>query len=122
MLVAKVTPLAKKIYQTNPFTQAELTADSMVAKCTQLNISPTPNSVNDEIVFSVRFGNIKYYKNPDGSNANPMLDVVIACQVKFTQSELSDWGTDDTIVYTKIAQKLGFTISSTENLPLQGSY
>ena len=100
MLVAKINPLAKRIVQTTPFSQTELTGEYMVA---------------------VRFGNVKYYQNPDGSNGDPLMDTVISARVTFTSAELSDWGTDDTIVYQKIAQKLGFTIVSTENLPISNN-
>lgn len=121
MLVAKISPAAKRIVQTTPFSQTELTGEYMVAKCTQLNIDPTPNTPTDEIIFSVRFGSVKYYQNPDGSNGNPIMDTVISARVAFTNEELADWGTDDSYVYGKIAQKLGFTIVSTENLPIQNN-
>ena len=118
MLVAKVNPPAKRVYQDNPFHTAEITAEYMVAKCTQLAVSPVPNSPSDEIIFKVRFGQIRYDKNPDGSNGNPILDTIITARVTFTTQELSNWGTDDTYVYQKIAEKLGFNIVSTEILPM----
>lgn len=121
MLVAKINPPAKRIVQSNPFTQTELTAEYMTARCTQLNIDPTPNSPTDEILFAVRFGSVKYNQNPDGTNGNPIFDTVISCRVAFTSAELSDWGTDDSVVYQKIGQKLGFNIVSTENLPIQNN-
>ena len=121
MLVAKINPPAKRIVQTTPFSQTELTGEYMLARCTQLNIDPTPNTPTDEIIFMVRFGSVKYYQNPDGSNGDPVFDVVISARVVFTSAELSDWGTDDTIVYQKIATKLGFSILSTENLPISNN-
>jgi len=72
MLVAKINPPAKRIVQTTPFSQTELTGEYMVARCTQLNIDPTPNTPTDEIIFMVRFGSVKYYQNPDGSNGDPV--------------------------------------------------
>lgn len=114
MLVAKVNPPAKKIMQQNPFQQTEITAEYMVAKCIQLVIGGAQGSLNDEIQFQVKFGNLKYEQNPDGTNKPPILDILLNTRVVFTQSELSDWGTDDTIVYNKIANKLGFNIISTE--------
>lgn len=118
MLVAKVNPPAKKIMQANPFQQTEITAEYMIAKCAQLVIGATPGSLNDEVIFQVRFGNIKYEQNPDGTNKPPMLDIILVTRVLFTQAELSDWGTDDTIVYGKIANKLGFNIESTQQMDL----
>ena len=114
MLVAKVNPPAKKILQVNPFQQTEITAEYMIAKCTKLVIGGSQGSLNDEIEFQVKFGNLKYEQNPDGSNKPPMLDVVLNTKVTFSQTELSDWGTDDTIVYGKIANKLGCNIESTQ--------
>lgn len=114
MLVAKVNPPAKKILQTNPFQQTEITAEYMIAKCTQLVIGASQGSLNDEVQFQVKFGNLKYEQNPDGTNKPVILDVILNTRVVFSQSELSDWGTDDSIVYQKIANKLGFSILSTE--------
>jgi hypothetical protein len=114
MLVAKVNPPAKKILQINPFQQTEVIAEYMIAKCTKLVIGGSQGSLNDEIEFQVKFGNLKYEQNPDGTNKPPILDTVLTTKVIFSQSELSDWGTDDTIVYNKIANKIGFNIESTQ--------
>lgn len=121
MLVCKINPPAKRIVQVTPFNQSELLGEYMVAKCTQLNINPVPDGVMDEILFSVRFGSVKYPQNPDGSNGNPIFDTVITARVAFKSSDLSNWGTDDSYVYQKIAEKLGFTIISSENLPIQNN-
>lgn len=116
MLVAKINPPAKKIYQKTPFVQQEVFADYMIAKCTQLVIGGIPGSPNNEIVFNVKFGEIKIEKNPDGTDKPPLFDVLMHARVAFTQDELSDWGTDDTVIYTKIANKLGFNIISTQTI------
>lgn len=114
MLVAKINPPAKKIMQDNPFQQTEVLAEYMIAKCTQLVIGGAQGSPNNEVQFQVKFGNLKYEQNPDGTNKPVMMDALFITRVVFTQAELSDWGTDDTIVYNKIANKLGFNIVSTE--------
>jgi hypothetical protein len=114
MLVAKINPPAKKIVQDTPFSQTEVTAEYMIAKCTQLVIGASQGSLNNEVQFQVKFGNLKYEQNPDGSNKPAILDAVIVTRVIFTQQELSDWGTDDTIIYSKIANKLGFNILNTQ--------
>ena len=113
MLVAKINPPAKKFFQVNPFEKTEITGEYMIAKCSQLVIGALAGSQDDEIRFEVRFGNIKYEKNPDGTNGNPMLDTVVVSRATFTADEMSDWGTDDTIVYQKIADKMGFNIVET---------
>jgi hypothetical protein len=114
MLVAKINPPAKKIFQKSPFEQHEVLANYMIAKCTQLVIGGQQGSPNEEVTFNVKFGEIKIEKNPDGTDKPPLFDVIMHARVVFTQAELSDWGTDDTIVYAKIANKLGFNILSTE--------
>ena len=122
MLLAKISPLAKRIVQTSPFETKEFSAEYMVAKCSKLVIGAIPNSFNDQTEFNIKFGNIKYEKKPDGTNGKPMLDVVLTTKVMFTQSELSTWGTDDTIVYDLIAQKLGFTIVETTTMDILKNY
>lgn len=96
-----------------------MTGEYMIAKVNSMNINPDPGSNADEIEFQVRFGNIRYYQNPDGTNGSPILDSVIGMRVTFRHAELSDWGTDDSIIYQKIAAKLGFTIIETLNLPFE---
>lgn len=116
MLVAKINPPAKKIFQKSPFEQFEIPANYMIAKCTQLVIGGQSGNPNEEVTFNVKFGEIKIEKNPDGTDKPPLFDVIMHARVVFTQDELSDWGTDDTIVYSKIANKLGFNIISTETI------
>ena len=114
MLVARVNPPAKKVFQTSPFTQVEVEGDLMIAKCSNLVVGAMSGTQNDEITFQVRFGKIKYEKNPDGTDGNPTFDIVVVTRVNFTAQEMADWGTDDSIVYDKIAEKLGFDVVSTE--------
>lgn len=117
MLVAKINPPAKKIVQTNPFNATELTGNQMIVKCTQLVIGGASGSNSGEIRFDVRFGNVEYEKNPDGTNGTAIFQILAIHQEKFTQEELSNWGTDDTIIFNLIAQKMGFNIVSTEDIP-----
>ncbi len=74
MLVAKINPPAKRIVQTTPFSQTELTGEYMVARCTQLNIDPTPNTPTDEIIFYERNSNSLsfgfYFRNHSWPNVN----------------------------------------------------
>ena len=122
MLVAKINPPAKRVVQKSPFTTQEFTAEYMIAKCNKLVIGAVPGSFNDKTEFAVKFGSIKYEKNPDGTDTKPLLEVVVTTNVNFTQAELSNWGTDDSVVYTLIAQKLGFEIISTEVMDMQFTY
>ena len=119
MLVAKINPPAKRVVQVTPFQSQEFLGEYMIAKCTRLSIGAIPSSFNDKIEFEVKFGAIKYETNLDGSQGKALLDAVTHTSIGFTHSELSNWGTDDSVVYTQIAEKLGFNIVelSTIDLP-----
>jgi len=88
----------------------------MVVKCTDLVIGGSSNSPTDEIKFNIKFGNIGHITNPDGSVGRSKLDEILFTTISLTQQELSDWGTDDSIVFYKIAQKLGFSIISIQSI------
>lgn len=118
MLVATINPPAKRYIQNTPFSTVEFTGDRMVANCKRLPIGAVGQSPNDKIEFEVRFGVIKYESNLDGTQGPPLFDRVYTTKVSFFASELSNWGTDDSVVYTAIAQKLGFSIVTTEQIDL----
>lgn len=118
MLVAKINPPAKRIVQKSAFSTEEFIGEYMVAKCQRLVIGPVQGSFNDNIEFEVKFGNIKYEKNLDGSQGQALFDKIYVQKVMFKSNEMSNWGTDDSIVYTLIAQKLGFTIVSTQQIDI----
>ena len=107
MLVAKINPPAKRVMQVGPFSTQEFTGDCMIARCDRLAIG-----TSDKIEFTIRFGNITYQKNIDGSDGRAMFDKVYQTRVEFTAAELATWGTDDSVVYDIIAQKMGFTVLS----------
>lgn len=117
MLVATINPPAKKLVQSSPFSTTELTANQMVVKCTQLVIGGASGSNSDSVKFDVRFGTVSYEKNPDGSNGNAIFNILLIYNATFTQEELSSWGTDDTVIFNAIAQKLGFSVVSVEDVP-----
>jgi len=110
MLIAKITPPAKRFIQDTPFSVKEFSGDHMVAKCVQLPIGATSPSENDKIEFRVKFGNIKYEPNLDGTPGTPLFDLVYGTNIKIPASELVNWGTDDSIVYTILAQKFNFQV------------
>lgn len=117
MLVATINPPAKKIIQNSPFSATqEFSGDKMIVKCTRLLIGASSAS-NDDARFDIRFGKVKYEKNPDGSQGNPILEILLSYSCNLTQAEMANWGTDDTVVYDLIAQKLGFQIVSLEEVP-----
>lgn len=116
MLVAKINPPAKRVIQTSPFTVDEFTGEYMVVKCIDLVIGGSSNSPTDEVKFTIKFGNLSNLTNPDGSLGRAKLDEVLFTTVTLTQQEVSDWGTDDSIIFNKIAQKLGFSVISIQSI------
>lgn len=118
MLVAKINPPAKKFIQDTPFSVKEFLGEYMVAKCTKLPLGANSQSVNDKIEFTVKFGNIKYEPNLDGTPGSPLFELVYLANVNFKGDELSNWGTDDSIVYTILAQKFNFQVVETFELDI----
>lgn len=120
MIVAKITPPAKRVIQDSPFTTKEFSGDIMVVKCKYL-IGVTGTGQNDKVEFDVKFGNIKYESNPDGSQGNSIFEEIYSTRVMIDGASLSNWGTDDTIVYNIVAQKLGIQVVSTlqVDVPIQ---
>ena len=112
MLVASINPPAKKVLQTTPFTTEEITAPQMITKCSRLVIG---NS-SETIEFDISFGEVYDTTNPDGS-IRPMFKLMVHHNLRFTHSELADWGTDDSFIYYKIAERLGFQITSLTEVP-----
>jgi ribosomal protein L27 len=110
MIVAKITPQAKKLIQVSPYKTEEITADYMVVIVQKFIVGSIVGSFNDDSIFEVHFGNIKYEKKPDGTQGNPMLDKVISQRLKLNSSDLANWGTDDSVVMDIVARKLGVTI------------
>ena len=115
MLVVSINPPAKKTIQSTPFSSYKLTGDKMIVKCTRYVIGASSNT-NDDSRFDVRFGNIKYEKNPDGSQGSPIFETIVNYSCSLTAQEVSTWGTDDNIIYNIIAQKLGFQVVSIDEV------
>lgn len=88
----------------------------MIVKCVTLIIGASSQSQNDKIEFSVKFGTIKYEPNLDGTPGNPIFDSIYHTSLKFSASEFANWGTDDSYVFTIIAQKFNFQIVETFEL------
>lgn len=116
MLVATVNPPAKKVIQQNPFTTTEYTGDKMIIKCDRYIIGASPTT-NDDARFDIRFGNIKYETNPDGSQGSPIFNILVTYSCSLTQEELATWGTDDTVIFNIVAQKVGFQVVSLVDIP-----
>lgn len=101
MLLAKISPAAEYIHKPTPFTHEIITLDYMMAAATPYRLGAT------EVEFTTRFGNLMY-NTKSGKLAH--FAQYQGGNVKLTQEEIADWGTDDKVVLTKIAEKYGVEI------------
>lgn len=107
MLYSKINPAATYTTQVSPFS-------ATTTQCSYMTAYARPYAVGAEQTnFQVQFGN--EIKNGEG--------VVIGVTNEFstnltmTASELVNWGTDDTVVLTEIAKKIGTTATEFIEIP-----
>ena len=101
MLYGKITPVAQIIKQVTPFSSTTIEAHYMTALARPYGIGST--KVNFEVVF----GNTKTNENDEVVG----FERLNSYQVTLEGSELSTWGTDDTIILQIIASKLNVSVS-----------
>jgi hypothetical protein len=99
MLFAKINPAAEVPQNTSPFTYEVIMADYLTASATPYRLGTT--SVN----FSVVYGKATF----DQEGNMILFDRLTNGSVTLSDGEISDWGIDDTVVLTKICEKLGTT-------------
>lgn len=108
MLLATVNPPAITTKQDSPFvlpTQVE--GKYMKVSAERYNLKP------EKVRFNVSFG----YLIPNGIDKYDF-KTIHRNSVELTSSELTDWGTDDEIIFEKIAPKFNLTIVKIEDLTL----
>jgi hypothetical protein len=118
MIVAKISPAATKIIQTSPFEHTTLTGEYMCVSVAKYVIGSLESTHNDANIFEVKFGNIKYEKNPDGSNGRPMMDTVISHRLQMTTPEVEGWGHDDSVLIDLIAAKLNLSVVEKQTMDM----
>lgn len=118
MIVSKISPAATKIIQTSPFAHTTLSGEYMCVSVNKYVIGSLAGTFNDESIFEVKFGNIKYEKNPDGTQSRPMMDTIISQRLKLTSAELAEWGSDDSVLIDIIAKHLGLTIVEKQTMDM----
>lgn len=107
MLVSKIKPAAKKVIEVTPFssTTQELNYMTAIAR---------PYTPGAEITnFQVQFGNLS--TNSEGvveSFFNQM-----NTQISLTKEELVNWGTNDEVLLSIVATKLGVTATEFIEVP-----
>ena len=118
MIVAKISPAATKIIQTSPFEHTTLSGEYMCVSVAKYVIGSLESTHNDANIFEVKFGNIKYEKNPDGSNSRPMLDTIISHRLQMTTPEVEGWGHDDSVLIDLIAAKLNLSVVEKQTMDM----
>jgi len=102
MLVAKISPAASFVSQSNPFGQPETTTADYIAVV----------SYNYIIGGSMRssFQVLLGLYNPGIGEHAPVFKSISDVKVELTNEELASWGTDDKFILNAVAGKLGISI------------
>lgn len=108
MLIAKITPAAKQIVQTTPFETSEISAEYMAAIARPYALGAS--KVNFEVVF----GNlVESLTRPGSEEVTQQFVRVTNTNVELEGEALASWGTDDSVVLSALAGKLGTSVVST---------
>lgn len=107
MLLAKISPAAKQIVQTSPFESSEVSAEYMSALARPYALGAS--KVNFEVVF----GNLVESPKPGTEEVSQNFVRVTSANVELQGEELASWGTDDSVVLSALAAKLGTSVVST---------
>lgn len=110
MLLGKLETPAIKVYQEGAFNTTAASAEYMVVSTERYVIG------NPDVFFELRFGNIII------ENDKERFDILLRENVKMTSDELSEWGTDDSVLLDIIAAKLGTSITEKITKDIQHTY
>ena len=99
MLLAKINPAAEKITEVTPFSSTTLSLDYMTAVARPYVAGATQTN------FVIEFGNIT---EVDGAVTSYQSKT--QTNLTLTSEELSSWGTNDEVLLTIVAGKLGVAI------------
>ena len=107
MLYTKINPTATYTVQVSPFS-------ATTTQCSYMTAYARPYAVGAEQTnFQVQFGN--EIKNEEGVVVGVTSEFSI--DITMTSVELANWGTDDTVVLTDFATKIGTTATEFIEIP-----
>jgi hypothetical protein len=109
MLLAKINPPAKITTQDSPFSQPTETVAEYMRVFVDRYLMGSPAAR-----FNVSFGLLV----PNGINRFEFRPIHVQ-SVLLEGTELDDWGTDDTVIFTKVADKIGISVTETVDLNIQ---
>lgn len=110
MLLGKLSTPATKVYQTGAFNTTTATADYLSVSATRFVIGEA------NIDLELRFGNIIT------ENDKERFDILLREYISVPSSELSEWGTDDSVLLDIIAARLGNSITEKHQTDLHHTY
>lgn len=102
MLFAKFSPVVSVARQDGPFSTSTITADHFTAVTRGYVVGAT------SATFEVSYGNVT--KDGDGKVVD--FNQVISTEVTLSESDIADWGTDDSVILDKIAAAQNLTVDA----------
>jgi len=105
MIIAKINPAITIATQQNFFssTVEYITGSYMAATANQYALGA------DRVNFRVAYGNCKFDENGNAVAFN----AIHSEGIQLEQSDIQNWGTDDSVIYEVIAAKKGITVVET---------
>jgi hypothetical protein len=100
MLYAQISPASQYIRQLTPFTSETIVCEYMCASA-----DPYPLGAN-AVSFRLSFGTVTFDENNQPTGFNPY----VSTTQTLSGSQLSNWGTDDSVVLTELVQAIGCTV------------
>jgi len=116
MLLAKINPAASFTSQSGPFTASEtITADYLTALARPYIAGAS--QTNFEVLFGTytsAVAGVEASEGVEAVNEQPAkFNHIQSSQVILTSEELANWGTDDSVLLSAVASKLGTSVVST---------
>lgn len=105
MLYAKLTTPIQYVDQIDPLNPVTKQATHLTVKANQYQLGSSSAS------FSAVFGSVQLDQNGEITSFMPIFQI----SHELTGTDLSGWGTDDSVIFTKIAQAKQFTIQEFVN-------
>jgi hypothetical protein len=119
MLIAKINPAASFTTQTGPFTVPQTTTADYLTALARPYI-PGAAQTNFEVLFGTHtpaVDGVEASEGVEAIEAQPAkFNHIQSTQVILTAEELAAWGTDDSVLLSAIASKLGASVLSTSTI------
>lgn len=107
MLIAKISPAAQVITDSNPFAPVTVSADYMAAIARPYTLGAT------QVNFQVVFGTLTPADGETPAKFNGLLN----SSVTLSGAQLESWGIDDSVILDEIATTYGADVLETITIP-----